>query len=74
MKDSHRGQDVPIEEFCSPKFEIRQRAVAGARRDNRVRQGGLVRPMLVALAGKPQRMIAEAEGRWSGETPPSDIS
>jgi hypothetical protein len=30
--------------------------------------------MLVALAGKPQRTIAEAEGRWSGETPPSDIS
>jgi hypothetical protein len=22
-------------------------------------------PMLVALAGKPRRMIAEADGRWS---------
>jgi hypothetical protein len=22
--------------------------------------------MLIALAGKPQRMIAEANGRWSG--------
>jgi hypothetical protein len=36
---------------------------AGAGRDDRVRQGGFVRHVLVALAGKPQRVIAEADRR-----------
>src|SRR3954452_14525887 len=43
-----------------------ERLRAGAGRDDRLRQGRLDLHVLIALAGKPQRVIAEADWRVLG--------